>query len=137
MDQQIKPVAEMTPDELNLAIAELREQKPIYVHEPHIDIRWSEHGNWYCLPEYDQGDMCEWKPANFAGDIGRAWELDGNDRTWHFIEHRKELKVFLDERGISIAVVIEPWRATKAETYATARCRAWLLAKRQENEPST
>ncbi len=65
-------------------------------------------------------------------DIAQAWELDGENWLWEFGEAEDVLGVGVVARGA--VSVFEPWRETKARTYATARCRAWLLAKLEEGE---
>lgn len=43
------------------------EKKPTYQHAPdHLYEIDSLNGNWYCLPEYDDGDKCHWHPKPFS-----------------------------------------------------------------------
>jgi len=57
--------------ELDALIAEqvMGEARPTYSHEPHIDMRQSEDGNWMC---YGQGDLCQWLPLHFSDNIYNA-----------------------------------------------------------------
>jgi hypothetical protein len=63
--------------ELDVLVAEkvMGEIKPVYSHEFHIEPKWSIGGNWYCLPEYSSGDICEWQPKPFSTYIAAAWEV--------------------------------------------------------------
>ena len=61
---------------LDKAVAEyvMGETQPNSIHPPHID--YMHFGDaWYCLPEYDDGDICEWKPAPFSDNILDSWPL--------------------------------------------------------------
>lgn len=83
------------------------------------------------LPVYRE--LPEW-----PGDIGAAWELDGEEWLWEFYESDVDLEVVIEApkptlfigfiRHAELCRISESWRETKAQTYATARTRAWLLA---------
>lgn len=65
--------------ELDILIAEkvMGEIKPTYTHEHDniSEIVYSEKENWCCYPEFDKGDICEWKPKPFSSSILCAWEV--------------------------------------------------------------
>lgn len=66
-------------------------------------------------------------------DIAAAWELDGEEWEWEFTEFDRGVEIrILDSRQADVPVMEyhwEPWRDSKAKTYAAARCRAWLKAE--------
>ena len=52
----------------------MRKPKPGLTHEPdHIGL--IDAGSWYCLPDYYDGDRCEWTPHAFSSNISFAWML--------------------------------------------------------------
>ena len=61
--------------ELNelVALKVFGQPRPMYVHEPHIEPIWN--GHWVCSPDYDEGDVCNWKARDFSGDIAAAWQV--------------------------------------------------------------
>lgn len=75
---------------------------------------------------------------DWPSDIAAAWELDGDGWFWSFCEFGPCLSTTVDiaakNRRIRPADFMEPWRETKQQTYAVARCRAWLLAKFAESQ---
>ena len=75
---------------------------------------------------------------DWPNNIALAWELDGEGWDWQFKEWADEgLDVSVWKFGVWPAIVsgTEPWRESKAQTYATARCRTWLLAKLADDAP--
>lgn len=64
---------------------------------------------------------------DWPNDISAAWSLDGERWLWEFGEADDVLGVGVVAKGAFS--VFESWRETKPQTYATARCRVWLLAR--------
>jgi len=69
-------------------------------------------------------------------DIAKAWELDGDGWLWKFVERGPYLMVGVTTGGSPryTKYVGVDWAdsPTKAQAYATARCRAFLKAKAAE-----
>jgi hypothetical protein len=47
-------------------------------------------GCWRCLPEYEEGDVCVWKPIRFSRSIAASWKVVtdpkfGADAGWHWL----------------------------------------------------
>jgi hypothetical protein len=65
--------------EIDALVAEfiMGEKKPIYLHSHPIvtQTKYSINMSWYCLPEYEKGDVCEWIPKPYSTDIAAAWEV--------------------------------------------------------------
>jgi len=90
----------------------------------------------------DAEHHCAYAPAlRYSTDIAAAWEVDKPNWWWIFIEHDDILVARIWDREESpgcdpnrpIAWIDEPWHeAGQAETYATARCKAALLAVMKE-----
>ncbi len=44
------------------------------VHASHLDpVFYGAY--WHCSPDYDEGDICEWRPIPFSTDLRAAWEV--------------------------------------------------------------
>ena len=75
---------------------------------------------------------------HYSENISAAWELDGDEWEWDFSEHPDELIAYVhddksDPMRTSARVKLSDF-LTKAEAYATARCRAWLRARKAMKE---
>lgn len=47
--------------------------RPTHHHDSmHFAVVEHESGLWYCLPQYDQGDTCQWYPITFSTNPGPA-----------------------------------------------------------------
>lgn len=108
--------------ELDTLVAEnvMGETKPIYAHEPG-HLLAIKHGSWYCLPEFDKGDECEWRAQSFSSDISAAWEV---------VEKLKEFKPIInyDPFHKKWFVRFNGGEFHSAEVAPLAICRASLLA---------
>ena len=62
-------------------------------------------------------------------DIAQAWDLDGEGWLWGFREMSGYLEVAIDALEMVIVDIDMEDYPTKAQAYATARCRAFLKAK--------
>lgn len=81
-------------DELDRRVAELVEGTP-GPDEDHDDghVMTAVHsrgGFWRCLPEYEEGDECVWKPLPFSRSIAAIWKVVtdprfGIDAGWHWL----------------------------------------------------
>jgi hypothetical protein len=68
----------LTDEQLNLAVAEARENKPKWL--PKIDDvlftpRWSPVGAWFCTADYSSDDVPMWLPERVTADTSAAWKL--------------------------------------------------------------
>ena len=125
MDKQ--DILDATPGQLNVMVAEQlgwREVKDIGGY-PVPTVRE--------YPPYTQsyyGKLPDW-----SGDIALAWQLDGEGWRWLFDEDDIQVVAEIHKypyQKIIVASATEPWHKSKAQTYATVRCRVWLLAKLEE-----
>ena len=70
--------------------------------------------------------------------LEQAWELDGEGWKWRFLERSEYLVVSIEgasgRHSIYQADVTWADFPTKAQAYATARCRAYLKAKGADND---
>jgi len=64
---------------LDRAIAEYvmgePEPSPHEDHDNFLAPELSQKNAWYCLPDYDRGDICEWTPMPFSSLITQAWKV--------------------------------------------------------------
>lgn len=98
------------------------------------------------FPDHDvplvwQDQAGAWSGAlpHWPSNIAAAWELDGRGWFWTFDENIDQygiehLLVHVDVPLNGRVALAEPLHETAAQTYATARCRAWLLAKLAETQ---
>jgi len=68
--------------ELDALIAEhvMGEPFPQYMHSTHTNIgriKYSILGMWFCLPDYEKGDICEFEPLRFSSNISDAMKIVG------------------------------------------------------------
>ena len=77
-----------------------------------------------------------WGCGEYSSNYGPyrhiAWELDGDEWYWEFSEDVLSLKTIVETDDGMFEHVEVKWAdfSTKEEAYATARCRAFLKAKR-------
>jgi hypothetical protein len=122
--------------ELDTLIAEkvMGEDKPTYTHD-HDDVMqiiYSDKKAWACLPEYDNGDICEWRPKPFSSSILLAWEV---------VEKIKEKgRLYLivsDDIGYKAEILLSnpvPMAIAQCDSAPLAICRVALLAIEYESE---
>jgi hypothetical protein len=80
-------------DELDRHVAERLEAAPGpgQDHDDHLLTAVYSHGGfWRCLPEYEAGDECAWKPIRFSRSIAASWKVItdprfGIDAGWHWL----------------------------------------------------
>lgn len=120
MDEQI---ASATPSELQIMIANrlgwtttewLKEHFP----DENVPILWVNPAGQYGV------ELPSW-----PNDMNLAWELEVEGGFWEMHDSATGMGVSVSvstEDGETLAATWEPWRKTKAQTYATARCRVWL-----------
>ena len=83
-------------------------------------------GNMWTIADKEPGLSGLYRPDR---DIVQAWEL-GEGWIWGFQEHWWGLRIILETPNNYVRVPVN-WAdfPTKAQAYATARCRAFLKAK--------
>lgn len=123
--------------ELDILIAEkvMGEDKPTYAHDHDdvMEIIYSDKKAWACLPEYDNGDICEWRPKPFSSSILLAWEVvEKMNEKW-------SVRVISYYQSDCVANI---WNVknfdkeyhARADTVPLAICRAALLAIKHKSE---
>jgi len=119
-----------TPEELRAMVADVLHGPPDAKFAYTFGLR-----NVYRV----DGELLDvWDMPDWPNDIAAAWELPSGDGWyWEMGNNRKEevwAQIWTysgDDIDLRVEVA-EPWRGSEAMTYATARTRAWLLAKLAE-----
>lgn len=116
-------------EEMDALIAEIMgERRPgVHVHTNILSMEWSSGRCWYCLPDYEKGDSCEWTPKPFSDNISAAWEV---------VEKFYSMKLDRFSNGKEWRCYLVTLKGGKnhdatglAYTAPLAICRAALLAK--------
>ena len=91
---------------------------------------------WHTINENGVQVATRWNVDEYRPDrnIAQAWELDGEGWYWVFFEYRNSLKANVETKTGQQYTAYADYDdlSTKAHAYATARCRAYLLAKAAE-----